>query len=99
MDIIAYREKLRQRAQENRKAFEGEYRKELEGLLGLSREEIDRISPGIVDLEAYDRLITIVKEASASNVHQAELREQIKKLGDIGILIAQKVPELSKLVI
>ena len=97
MDMAAYREKLRQRAEENKKSFNGEYREQIEGLLGLSREEIDRITPGTADLETYDQLITIVKEASASNLHQAELRQQIEKLGEIGIQIAQKVPELAKL--
>lgn len=99
MDLAAYREKLRLRAAESRKAFEGEYRNEIEGLLGLSRDEIDRITPGTTDLETYDQLITIVKEASAANISQAELRKQIETLGEIGFQIAQKVPELAKLFI
>lgn len=99
MNIAAYREKLRQRAEENRIAFEGEYQKEIEGLLGLSREEIDKITPGTTDLETYDQLITIVKEASAANVQQAELREQILQLGEIGVSIAKRVPALVKLFI
>jgi hypothetical protein len=99
MDIAAYREKLRQRAAENRLSFQGEYREQIEGLLGLSREEIDRMTPGTADLETYDHLITVIKTASETNLSQAQLREEIKRLGEIGVQIAGKVPALAKLLV
>lgn len=68
MDIDAYRKRLQERARANRLAFEGQYREEIEGLLGLSRKELDRITPDTTDLEIYAQLITVVKEASASNI-------------------------------
>lgn len=97
MDMEAYRKKLQERAEFNRKAFEGIYREELEGLLGLSREELDRITPGSTDLETYDQLITIVKEASAGNIDQADLTSHIKELGEVAISIAKRVPKLAAL--
>lgn len=97
MDIDEYRKKLEERAKENRIAFEGKYKKEIESLLGLSREEINRITPGTTDLQKYDALITVVKEASANNISQAELKNNIMQLGNIAIDIAKRIPEIAKL--
>lgn len=97
MDIEAYRKKLQERAKANRLAFEGQYREEIEGLLGLSREELDQITPDTTDLETYDQLITVVKEASAANIAQAELKNRIMELGKIAVSIAKHVPKLAAL--
>jgi len=97
MDINAFRKKLQERAADNRIAFEGLYREEIEGLLGLSREEIDRITPGTTDLQTYDQLITVVKEASAANIAQAELKSRITELGEVAVKIAKHVPKLRSL--
>jgi hypothetical protein len=97
MDIEKYRRKLEKRAAENRKAFEGEYREEVTALLALSREEIDRITTDTTDLEVYDRLITVVKEASATNIKQAELKICILELGEVAISIANHVPKLASI--
>ena len=78
-------------------AFDGKYSKELNKLLGLSRKEIDKIIPGTNDLKIYNKLIEIVKKASKDNLSQAQLVEDIKVLGEIGIKIANKIPELAKL--
>lgn len=98
MSLEAFRKKVQQRIHENRLAFEGEYAEEIKGLLGLSREEIDAISPeSSIDLETYDRLITTVKEASSANLSKAQLVSQIKELGSIAVRIAKMVPGLQKL--
>lgn len=97
MDMEAYRKKLRERAEANRRAFEGIYREEIEGLLGLSREELDRITADSTDIETYDQLITVVKEASADNIAQADLKSHIKELGEVAITIAKRVPKLAAL--
>jgi hypothetical protein len=99
MDIDAYRKKLQERAKANRRAFEGEYREEINGLLGLSREEIGKITPDTTDLEIYDQLITVVKEASAANISQTELKSRIMELGEVAISIAKHVPKLAALFI
>jgi hypothetical protein len=79
----------------NREAFEGKYADQLNGLLGLSRDEIDAITPGTTDLEIYDQLIAVVKEASRSNLTQAQLKSQIKALGETAVAIAKKVGSLA----
>ena len=97
MDKAAFRKRLEERAKVNRQAFDGIYKEEIEGLLGLSREEIDRITPDTTDLETYDQLITVVKEASAANIAQAELKNRIMELGGIAVNIAKRIPKLSNL--
>ena len=93
-----YRKKLEQRARRNRMAFKGIYKNALNALMGLSKEEIDRITPDSNDLQTYAQLISVVKEASADNISQAELAKNIKALGKIGIDIAKKIPDLVDLV-
>lgn len=86
--------RLRQKMAENREAFEGKYKDELKALMGLSKSEIDAITPGTTDIETYDKLITIVREASRVNIAQAQLKQRIEKLGKVAIKIAEKVPAL-----
>jgi len=99
MDKEAFRRKVKKRLGAGRLAFEGAYREEIEELLGLSREELDRLTPGTSDLETYDKLITVVKEASAANIAQAELKSRITELGEVAISIAKRVPRLASLFI
>lgn len=99
MDIEAFKKKLKERAAENRIVFDGIYSEEVKGLLGLSREEIDSITPDTTDLEVYDQLITVVKEASAANIAQAELKDRIMELGDVAVKIAKKSAKLAKYLI
>jgi len=89
------RAKLRARYAEIHKEFNGKYTDELKGLQGLSREEIDSISPGTADTEMYLKLIAVVQAASAQNIRQAELLEDVQELGDIAIEIVKKVPVLA----
>jgi hypothetical protein len=79
-----------------RAAFEGKYKDELNDLAGLSREEIDKITPDdVTDLQKYDELIAVVKESSRVNLKQADLKRQIEKLGDVAVTIAKKIPQLA----
>jgi len=89
-----FKERLRQKMIENRQAFEGEYKDQLTNLMGLSKTEIDKITPDSTDLEVYDQLITVVKEASRINLAQADLQSRIEELGDTAIKIAERVPSL-----
>ncbi len=98
MDIEEFKRKLREKMAENRKAFEGEYKDQLNDLMGLSKEEIDAITSDNTDMEIYDQLITVVKEASRVNLSQAQLKQRIEELGEIAIKIAGKVPSLATLV-
>jgi len=89
-------QEFREILRKNHEAFVGKYAKEIDELLGLSRAEIDAIVPGTADLEVYDQLMTIVKEASRRNLSQAELKARIETLGDIAITIAKKSATLAK---
>ncbi len=78
-------------------AFNGLYKKELNQLVGLSKEEIDSITPETTDLKIYAVLIKVVEKASKDNLSQAQLIENIKALGDVAVQIAKKVPQLAVL--
>ena len=78
-------------------AFNGKYRDELIKLTGLSRKEIDAITPGTNDLEVYSVLIKVIEKASQENIKQAELIENIRELGDVAVKIAKKVPRFATL--
>jgi hypothetical protein len=96
-DLEGFAEDLDTTLANGRKAFTGRYKDELNALSGLSKEEIDAISLGITDLQKYDELITVVKEASRVNLEQAALKAQIIKLGDIAVTIAKRIPSLAKI--
>lgn len=96
-DLEAFEAGLDDILARGREAFRGQYAEELNSLAGFSREEIDRITPDTTDLETYDQLITVVKEASRVNLQQAQLKQQIIKLGEVGVQIAKKVPSLARL--
>lgn len=91
MNIEEFKRRLREKMEENRQAFEGQYKDELNGLMGLSKVEIDAITPDSTDLLIYDQLVTVVKEASRANLGQAELKSRIEELGDVAVEIAKKV--------
>jgi hypothetical protein len=90
MDNEEFKRRLREKMKENREAFEGKYKTEINNLMGLSKVEIDAITPDTTDLETYDQLITIVKEASRVNLAQAQLKTRIKELGKVAVAIAKK---------
>ncbi len=97
-DMSGFDSDLQKNLRQGREAFEGKYKNELEGLIGLSRGDIDGLTPDGTDVAAYDALIAIVKDASQKNLAQAALKAHIEKLGAIGIEIAKKVPALASIV-
>jgi hypothetical protein len=94
-DPEAFNRRVKEQLKSSREAFDGEYKEELTQLAGLSRAEIEAIAPGGTDLQKYDQLIAVVKEASRINLEQAELAVQIKKLGSVAVKIAKQVPTLA----
>lgn len=78
-------------------AFNGIYKKELNGLKGLSKEDIDSAIPGTTNSQIYSDLIKVVEKASKDNLSQAQLIEKIKELGDVAVKIAKKVPQFADL--
>jgi hypothetical protein len=97
VDIRAFRKDLKNDLKAGREAFEGEFADELNELMGLSREEIDAITPDATDLQEYDRLIAVVKQASRHNLSQAQLADNIRALGDVAVRIAKKSGKLATL--
>jgi len=78
-------------------AFNGRYKNELNQLVGLSKEEIDSVTPETTDLKVYAVLVKVVEKASKDNLSQAQLVENIKALGQVAVQIAKKVPQLAAL--
>ena len=91
----SFREEVRASIERANAQFQGEYGAEIKALLGLSREDIAAISPGDADLEAYDKLMAVVKAASRTNASQAALAGQIRDLGALAVTIASRVPTLA----
>lgn len=94
-DLDGFERDLDTTLKNGRIAFKGKYKDELNALSALSKKEIDAITPGITDLQKYDELITVVKEASRVNLQQAELKKQIIKLGKVAVTIAKRIPSLA----
>jgi hypothetical protein len=92
-----FRRRVRTALERADEAFRGEYRDAIEELSGLSRAEIDAITPDATDLRVYNQLIEVVKEASRVNLAQAELRDRIEELGEVAVAIARKAPRLASL--
>lgn len=98
-DLKGFEADLEETLEKGREAFKGTYKDQLNELEGLSRAEVDRITPDTTDLEKYDELITLVKEASRVNLSQAQLKAQIEKLGRIAVKIAERVPSIARLLL
>ena len=64
---------------------------------GLSRSEINALTPGTSDAQIYLDLIKVVEQASKENLSQAELVLRIKGLGETAVKIAKKVPLFASL--
>ncbi len=94
-DLDGFEEDLGNTLRKSREAFVGKYKDALNDLSGLSKDEIDAISLGDIDLQKYDELISVVKEASRVNLQQAELKNQIIKLGGVAVEVAKRVPKLA----
>lgn len=92
-----FRESVRRAFEHSDAAFRGQYADAVNELLALSRADVDQITPGAADLVTYDRLISVVKEASRSNLAQADLKRRIEDLGSTAIGIARMVPSLGRL--
>jgi oligoendopeptidase F len=95
--LAEFRKALKQDAKEIRAEFEGEYGDELQELYGLSKQQIDALTPDSTDLETYAQLIQVVKLASRHNLTQAQLKEQIVNLGDTAVSIAKMSARLASL--
>lgn len=94
-DLEGFDQDLQRSLENSGQAFRGKYADELAELMGLSKDEIDSITPGPLDLQKYDELITVVKEASRVNLNQAQLKSRIEQLGEVAVSIAKRIPKFS----
>lgn len=79
-------------------AFDGMYKDELNKLEGLSKAEVNLVTPNDTEaLKVYENLIQVVKKASRDNVKQADLIKDIKELGEVAVKIARKIPQFAAL--
>ncbi len=99
IDLEKFRKNVGSSIERTRASFEGKYANELGGLLGLSKEQIAEVIPGLKGQEEYSKLISVVEEASRMNVSQATLRSQIKSLGENAVQIAKMVGGLASIFI
>lgn len=97
IDLNKFKKNVDASLKRTQESFEGKYANELGGLLGLSREQIAEVVPGLEGQQEYSRLISVVEEASRMNVSQANLRSQIKSLGENALQIAKMVGGLAAL--
>ncbi len=97
-NLAAFEEDLAETLKQSDVAFKSQYKDVMNELSGLSESEVDSITPGVSDLQKYDELIALIKMATKHNLDQAMLKEQIVKLGDTAMKIAEKVPSLAKLI-
>ena len=96
-DENTVRKVFEQTIMETRSAFEGEYAEHLKELGALSPAEIESITPDHQDVEEYHKLMAVVKTASANNLRNAQLADQIRELGTVAVSIAKKVPSLANI--
>ncbi len=94
-----FRQRVRSSLQKADEEFRGQYKNQIKALLGLSQEKIDEITPDTTDLETYNKLMIVVKEASRVNLAQAELVSRIKSLGSVAVSIAKMVPSIAKMLL
>ena len=96
-DAEAMRRRMRQAQEDARLALEGRYSDTYKELRGLSKDEIENITPDTTDQEQYEALLAVVQEATRQNLEQAELVARIRELGSVAISIARMVPSLSNI--
>ena len=92
----AFKRSVRRRFKEIDDELRGRHKKHLEALLGISRAEIDAITPGKTGIDTYNKLIVVVSEATRKNLAIADLRQTIRDMGTVATEIAKKVPGLMR---
>lgn len=84
-----FEERFREALNKADERFRGEHKGYLKDLLGLSKTEIDSITPDNIDLLEYERLMAVVRAATDANLSNVALMQRIKQLGGTAIKIAK----------
>ena len=75
---------------------EGPYKRAMRTLLALSMAEVKSAVP-TASYADYSKLLSVVEAASATNIAQADLKDNIVSLGKTAISIAKLIPSLAAL--
>jgi hypothetical protein len=75
---------------------QGKYKSQLRALLALSMSDIQKTVPK-VSFTDYSKLLSVVEQASAKNIAQADLVANIQALGGTAVSVAKLVPSLAAL--
>lgn len=78
--------------------MKGRYKDEYEELVSRSMKEIKQSIPR-ASTDDYNRLLSVVEQASAKNAAQAVLVANIKALGSNAVQIAKLIPGLATLLV
>ena len=97
MDLSAFQKNVDASLAWNEEAFQGTYAAELAALQGLSGDQLNQLCPTPQAQQDYANLLSVVKEASRTNVDQAALRDKILSLGGNAVKIAKSVDSLAVL--
>ena len=79
-------------------ALDGKFSSIYKELRALCPEEIDSITPDTTDQVEYEKLISLVQEATRKNLSQSELIDRIKAMSSTAQTIASKVTGLAGLI-
>jgi len=96
-DLQGFQDDLQQQLSKSSTAFNVVYKAALSDLAALSINDLKAVLPDVADTQKYDELIAVVNDASKTNLAQAQLKDQIQKLGAVAVEIAKKVPSLAML--
>ena len=99
IDLDAMLAEMDRAAERTRATLDGRYGQIYTELRGLSKEEIEAVTPDTTDQEEYERLMALVQEATRQNLDQAELVNRIKALSNVAVTIAKKVPSLAAILL
>ena len=75
----------------NKAKLMGSYSKELGSLQALTDAQLSALIPNTSTAETYNQLISVVQQASQTNMQQAELAGKITALGQNAVKIAKLV--------
>ena len=67
---------------------------ELETLKNATKVDLDNLRPKITDKATYDKLIANVDQATDNNMKIAQLKENLKALGQAGIDVVKQAAKL-----
>ena len=88
------RDELKRKSQESARRADELLASELETLKNATKVDLDNLRPKITDKATYDKLIANVDQATDNNMKIAQLKENLKALGQAGIDVVKQAAKL-----